>query len=75
MDMNMANGAEKIARERMERLTLEKNFPHALPGVWWPHEHITRWCQDHCKGRWHMGWTEIRFALQEDAVAFSLVWQ
>lgn len=68
----MGNGAARIARKRMER------YPHAIarmdiaPDM--ASDEIRKWCQENHVGPYLITWTEIRFAREEDAVLFRMVW-
>lgn len=71
----MANGAQRIARQRRERLDMQRRYPHSVAGIGWDNDAAKKWCRANCRGAWTVTWIEYRFTEQADAVAFELVWR
>lgn len=61
----------------MEDRQLEEKYPHAIVmkiNFNSNGREIDSWCRQHVGGPYLITWTKIRFAREEDAVLFKLVW-
>jgi hypothetical protein len=72
----MANGAQRIARQRPEWLDMQRRYPFSVANIVRGDSAVKHreWCQANCRGAWTVTWNEYRFTVQSDAVAFELVW-
>jgi hypothetical protein len=70
----MANGAKRIAEQRTARKKLEQKYPWLATRISWGNGAAADWCREHCQGKWTLTWEGYRFELEQDRVAFVLVW-